>query len=134
MQIPTPDETNDNVVAYWVPDTPPAPGQPLDFAWRHALAGRREAAAALALGRADAARPRRRAVGPGEMQFIVDFVGGTLDACRPTRTPRAVVDVVQGNARLSIAHAFRNPTAAAGACRCASCARTHGRPSSCAAC
>jgi len=29
VQIPTPDETNDNVVAYWVPDTLPAPRQAL---------------------------------------------------------------------------------------------------------
>lgn len=29
VQIPTPDETNDNIVAYWVPDTPPKPKQPL---------------------------------------------------------------------------------------------------------
>ncbi len=32
--IPTPDETNDNIVAFWVPNAPPAPGQALDFAYR----------------------------------------------------------------------------------------------------
>lgn len=32
--IPTPDETNDNIVAYWVPDNPPAPGRPLDMNYR----------------------------------------------------------------------------------------------------
>jgi glucans biosynthesis protein len=34
VQIPVPDETNDNIVAYWVPDAPPAPGQPYDFEYR----------------------------------------------------------------------------------------------------
>jgi glucans biosynthesis protein len=34
VQIPTPDETNDNIVAYWVPDVVPAPRQPLDFEYR----------------------------------------------------------------------------------------------------
>jgi periplasmic glucans biosynthesis protein len=34
VQIPTPDETNDNIVAYWVPDTVPPPRQPLDFEYR----------------------------------------------------------------------------------------------------
>ncbi len=34
MQIPTPDETNDNIVAYWVPDNPPKPKQPFDFEYR----------------------------------------------------------------------------------------------------
>jgi glucans biosynthesis protein len=30
VQIPTPDETNDNAVAFWVPAQPPKPGQPDD--------------------------------------------------------------------------------------------------------
>src|SRR5437879_9224491 len=34
VQIPTPDETNDNIVAYWVPDALPAPGQPLNVEYR----------------------------------------------------------------------------------------------------
>lgn len=34
VQIPTPDETNDNVVAYWVPDNPPKPGRPYDLEYR----------------------------------------------------------------------------------------------------
>lgn len=31
VQIPTPDETNDNVVAFWVPDTAPKVGQPFNL-------------------------------------------------------------------------------------------------------
>lgn len=34
VELPTPDETNDNIVAYWVPATIPAPKQPLDFGYR----------------------------------------------------------------------------------------------------
>jgi glucans biosynthesis protein len=34
VQIPTPDETNDNIVAYWVPDALPAPRQPLAVDYR----------------------------------------------------------------------------------------------------
>ena len=34
VQLSTPDETNDNIVAYWVPQDLPAPGQPLDFTYR----------------------------------------------------------------------------------------------------
>jgi Periplasmic glucans biosynthesis protein len=34
VEIPTPDETNDNIVAYWVPDASLKPGQPLDFAYQ----------------------------------------------------------------------------------------------------
>jgi len=34
VQIPTPDETNDNIVAYWMPNAMPKPGQPLDIEYR----------------------------------------------------------------------------------------------------
>lgn len=34
VQIPTPDETNDNIVAYWVPTRPPAPGTSLNLEYR----------------------------------------------------------------------------------------------------
>lgn len=34
VQIPTPDETNDNVVAFWVPGEPPQPNAPYDLKYR----------------------------------------------------------------------------------------------------
>jgi glucans biosynthesis protein len=34
VQIPTPDETNDNIVAFWVPDVPPAAQKPFDLEYR----------------------------------------------------------------------------------------------------
>jgi len=34
VQIPVPDETNDNVVAYWVPDGQPKPGDPFAYGYR----------------------------------------------------------------------------------------------------
>lgn len=34
VQIPTPDETNDNIVAFWVPANPPQPKQPYDLEYR----------------------------------------------------------------------------------------------------
>jgi glucans biosynthesis protein len=34
VEIPSPDETNDNIVAYWVPDTPPPLKTPLDLEYR----------------------------------------------------------------------------------------------------
>ncbi len=33
VQIPSPDETNDNIVAYWVSDKPPAPGDSMEMAY-----------------------------------------------------------------------------------------------------
>ncbi|AMS18424.1 glucan biosynthesis protein G [Pseudomonas chlororaphis] len=34
VEIPTADETNDNIVAFWSPEKQPEPGQPFDFAYR----------------------------------------------------------------------------------------------------
>lgn len=34
VEIPTQDETNDNIVAFWAPDKLPEKGQPLEFAYR----------------------------------------------------------------------------------------------------
>jgi glucans biosynthesis protein len=34
VQIPSPDETNDNIVAYWVTDSPPKPREAYDFEYR----------------------------------------------------------------------------------------------------
>jgi glucans biosynthesis protein len=34
VQIPAPDETNDNIVAFWVPERAPAPREPLDIEYR----------------------------------------------------------------------------------------------------
>ena len=38
VQIPTPDETNDNIVAYWVPDKLPVPGEAFQLCLSIALA------------------------------------------------------------------------------------------------
>lgn len=78
VQIPTPDETNDNIVAYWVPDKSPHPKQPYDFEYR------------LLWGKDDAERPQtswvmqtRRAQGTqgkpdGSILFALDFEGPAL--------------------------------------------------------
>lgn len=34
IQIPTPDDTNDNIVAFWVPTVAPSPGVPFDMEYR----------------------------------------------------------------------------------------------------
>jgi glucans biosynthesis protein len=34
VQIPSPDETNDNIVTYWIPDTAPSSRKPFDFEYR----------------------------------------------------------------------------------------------------
>ncbi|TXH03930.1 MAG: glucan biosynthesis protein G [Nevskiaceae bacterium] len=83
VQIPTPDETNDNIVAYWVPDNVPAPGQPLDFAYTLSWQMNKEARPPLAY-----VVQTRRGMGyqrdpDGSLRFTVDFEGGELPGLKP---------------------------------------------------
>lgn len=83
IELPTPDETNDNIVASWTPATPPEAGKPFAFAYRITagldmprLAPNGHVvhtfeAPARALGSAE---PND----PGARRFLVDFAGGDL--------------------------------------------------------
>jgi glucans biosynthesis protein len=92
VQIHTPNETNDNIVAYWVPDQLPAPGEPLDFAYRLHWQGAR------IVTRPPGAWVTQSRVGRGyreladdEQQFIVDFTGPSLAGLPPSAAVEAVV-------------------------------------------
>lgn len=112
LQLPTPDETHDNVVAYWVPAVLPAPGIPLDFSYeigwqgdrqqqppgswvvqsRRGIGYSRESAAALA----------------DQVQYVVDFAGPALAQLPADATVRAVVSS-DANGRVLEQVAYRNP-------------------------
>ncbi len=106
FQLPTPDETNDNIVAYWVPDQQPPPGQALDFAYRLRWQGK------------DMQRPPggwvvQTRVGRGyaelaedEQQFVVDFTGPSLDALKPDAEVKAVV-TAPANGKIIESNAYR---------------------------
>jgi glucans biosynthesis protein len=108
LQLPTPDETHDNIVAAWVPDQPPEPGQALDFAYRLHWQG--AAFTVPPTGWTLQSRHGRgwAAPSPGEQQFIVDFDGPALRALPEGATLDAVVTPL-ANARLLQAHAWRHP-------------------------
>ena len=79
VQIPTPDETNDNVVAYWVPDQKPTPKKPLDIEYTLQWQRNKETAPA------DLARVIQSRLGHGlqrnpddSIRLHVDFEGGPL--------------------------------------------------------
>ena len=107
VQLNTPDETNDNVVAYWVPDRQPAPGEPLDFSYRLHWQGtqviRRPPGAWVTQTRVGRGY---RALAPNEQQFLVDFAGPSLEALPPGADVKAVVsapangEIVETNAYL----------------------------------
>ncbi|MDB5810975.1 MAG: mdoG [Betaproteobacteria bacterium] len=84
VQIPTPDETNDNIVAYWVPATPPAPKQAFDLEYRLSWQKENETRPPqswIAQSRRGAGymrTPDPRAIG-----FMIDFEGPALAKIPP---------------------------------------------------
>jgi glucans biosynthesis protein len=99
VQIPVPDETNDNIVAYWVPDGQPKPGEPFAYGYRVLWLKEREVRPPVAW-----VRETRRGRGymrndDGSIELHVDFEGGALNRL----PPNAVVDAevwIDGNGEL----------------------------------
>ncbi len=108
VEIPTNDERNDNVVAYWVPERKVQPGEPLSFSYSMSWYGE------------DAMRPpggrvlsTRRDGGTieGGQRFVIDFVGKELAAIPADQVVRAVVTVGASDAAGEILdqHVVKNP-------------------------
>ena len=78
MQIPSPDETNDNIVAYWVPDSPPAIKQPFDYEYR--LLWQSDPGTLPPSSWVSQTRRGRGYVrnDDGTIGFVIDFVGPAL--------------------------------------------------------
>jgi glucans biosynthesis protein len=92
MQLNTPDETNDNIVAYWVPRDTPAPGRPFDFTYRLHWQGMQQEqrppgawALQTRVGRGYAELPE------DQQQYVVDFDGPSLSALKADAAVKAVV-------------------------------------------
>jgi len=102
LQLPTPDETHDNIVAYWVPAKLPAAGQPLDVAYRLHWQGDK-----TRLPPNGYVVQARRGHGwaplkPGEVQFMLDFDGPALRAlgAPPAGVPVEAVATVGAGGRV----------------------------------
>jgi len=107
VQLNTPDETNDNIVAYWVPDQLPALGQPLDMAYRLHWQGTQQ------MQRPPGAWVTQTRIGrgftelaEGEQQFVVDFTGPSLAALPAAATVKAVV-TAPSNGQIVESNAYR---------------------------
>jgi glucans biosynthesis protein len=112
VQIPTPDETNDNIVAYWVPEQALVAGQPLDFSYRMRwqMLGQLPADKGWVVqtrrGRGYVRQP------DGDLNFVVDFDGQALRALGPDAKLEAAVEV-GSNAELRERNLFHNPVSGA---------------------
>ena len=77
IELHTPDETNDNIVACWVPAELPQPGTPLEFSYKlHWFLDQIRPPAGMVGG--DAARPVAGPLNPTSRRFVVDFDGPAL--------------------------------------------------------
>ncbi|HEY5798523.1 MAG TPA: glucan biosynthesis protein G [Bosea sp. (in: a-proteobacteria)] len=84
IEMPTTDETNDNIVALWAPKTPLEPGREFSFGYK--LTAMLDSSDLHPGGRIiNTYQARPKALGSGEpvpsgaRRFIVDFAGGDLD-------------------------------------------------------
>lgn len=106
VQIPVPDETNDNIVAYWVPERVPKAGETIDLAYRLRWQMNQETrppgwAARTLLGRA---YPH---AADGTYSLAVDFAGPALAALPTEPRPEAAV-TADANAQLVDHQLIRN--------------------------
>lgn len=80
LQFNTPNETHDNIGAYWVPDRLPPLGQPMEFAWRMSVSDRKPMAPGAWVVQSRRGHGYRETVIPAaHMQYHIDFAGSVLD-------------------------------------------------------
>ncbi|MDB5507672.1 MAG: opgD [Hyphomicrobiales bacterium] len=113
VELPTTDESNDNVVASWVPNAPVEPGKPLTLEYRitSSLDLRRQSPNARVI---NTYQTEARALGshepvtPGSRRFIVDFAGGELRYFQPQPDMVELVPTVS-NGRITRSFMVPNP-------------------------
>ena len=107
VQIPSPDETNDNIVAYWIPDSPPAIKQPFDYEYR--VLWQKDPGTLPPTSWVSQTRRGRGYVrnDDGTIGFIVDFEGPALKKL-PADATVEVIASGDPNAEVREAVALRN--------------------------
>jgi glucans biosynthesis protein len=106
VEIGTPNEYLDNVVAFWNPLTPPAPMTPFRIAYQ--LQSRLETESELSPNFVKATRVGASLQNPKVRQFAVDFAGPALEKLSESEAPVAVASC-SPNAHLSENQTVRNP-------------------------
>ncbi len=105
VEIPSPDETNDNIVAYWAPDTAPQLRAPLDLEYR--LLWQKDPATRPPSSWATQTR-RGRGYTPkddGSIGFVIDFDGPALHKLSPDAQVEGIVTVdSNGDLREVVTH------------------------------
>jgi glucans biosynthesis protein len=112
VQLPTPDETHDNIVAYWVPAQPLVPGQPMelryDLAWQGDEQQRPPSSWVTQSRRGYGYTKLSAAEQAAQPKFVLDFAGPALDALPAGATVEPKVST-NANGRVLEAVAYPNP-------------------------
>ncbi len=91
IMIPTTEEIHDNIVAFWVPATPPPVGKPISFdyrmSWHYFADGHRPPAGWVVASRTAEGKTA------GTRKFVVDFTGGELASLSADQPLEAAVHV-----------------------------------------
>lgn len=111
VEIPTENETHDNIVAYWLPERQPEPGEELSLAYRLRW-GRDLLAGTTPVGQVIATRTGRGGIA-GQAQdfptrkFVIDFRGGDLTALDEEAPVEPVIWVSRGRVMSPVARRVR---------------------------
>lgn len=104
VQIPTPDETNDNIVAYWVPEEAPKAGAALAFSYRLSALKNTERRPTTSW----VAQSRRgrgfQALPDDVVKFNIDFEGPALAQLPPGTSIEADLALTNGIRQLLVVH------------------------------
>jgi periplasmic glucans biosynthesis protein len=107
VEIPTPDETNDNIVVYWVPDSLAAPLQPIDFEYRLLWQMEGETRPPQSWVTQTRRGHGFRKVVDKSLDFVIDFEGPALSKLPRDAEVEPVVTAVT-NAQILESNAYRN--------------------------
>jgi periplasmic glucans biosynthesis protein len=104
VEIPSPNEINDNIVAYWIPKNQPSLDRPVEISYR--IHFQSDDPLDAASGRVTATR-----VGVGDKEelkrFVLDFEGGKLKSLPANAALKAVINVAQ-DGQLVQQNVFKN--------------------------
>lgn len=109
VQIPTPDETNDNIVAYWVPEKQPQPGEvmTIEYQMRWQKTGEKKPpVAAVQQTRLTTVNADNK--NDAVTRIAVDFAGDVLTRLPAQSRPEGVVDI-NDNGKVISMITRRNP-------------------------
>jgi glucans biosynthesis protein len=108
LQLAIPDETHDNIVAYWVPAAPPAPGEPLELRYRLHWQGAQQQLPPSGWTLQSRRGRGMQVLADDEFQYVVDFTGPALAALPADAKVEAVVSANEYG-RITETNAYRNP-------------------------